>query len=146
MYFVDRHKIEGILAYMEKLMDEKAESYTSFKEKLLLERLTHLVIESIIDVGNQMIDGFIMRDPGSYEDIIDILTDEKVLPEENTAHYKAFIQLRKSIVQEYLAVDHDHIEGVWADSKEAVKSFPGRIRRYLDEEIGPVSAFSNANE
>ena len=37
------------------------------------------VIESIIDVGNTMIDGFIMRDPGGYEDIIDIMEDEKVI-------------------------------------------------------------------
>ena len=33
----------------------------------------------MMDVGNLMIDGFIMRDPGSYEDIIDILIDEKVI-------------------------------------------------------------------
>ena len=48
-------------------------------EKLALERVNYLLIESIIDVGNSMIDGFIMRDPGSYEDIIDILVDEKVM-------------------------------------------------------------------
>ena len=35
-------------------------------------------MESMMDVGNLMIDGFIMRDPGSYEDIIDILVDEKL--------------------------------------------------------------------
>lgn len=29
-----------------------------------------------------MIDGFIMRDPGSYEDIIDILVDERVIPKD----------------------------------------------------------------
>ena len=29
-----------------------------------------------------MIDGFIMRDPGSYEDIIDILMDERVISAE----------------------------------------------------------------
>lgn len=28
-----------------------------------------------------MIDGFIMRDPGSYDDIMDILVDEKVVTE-----------------------------------------------------------------
>ena len=29
-----------------------------------------------------MIDGFIMRDPGGYEDIIDIMEDEKVITKE----------------------------------------------------------------
>ncbi|WP_082233497.1 DUF86 domain-containing protein [Halobacillus massiliensis] len=148
MYFVDRHKIEEILNYMERLMEEqKLHSYSSsLADKLLLERITHLVIESIIDVGNQMIDGFIMRDPGSYEDIIDILTDETVLPEEEIDQYKTFIQLRKVIVQTYLTVDRQQLENVWQKSQHAVESFPKRIRRYLDEEIGPVSAFTNRNE
>ena len=41
-----------------------------------------------------MIDGFIMRDPGSYDDIIDILEDEKVIQSEQAIPLKAFISLR----------------------------------------------------
>ena len=33
-----------------------------------------------------MIDGFIMRDPGSYEDIIDIMEDERVITTEMAVH------------------------------------------------------------
>ena len=49
--------------------------------QLALERMVQISIDSVLDVGNAMIDGFIMRDPGSYEDIIDILLDEKVITE-----------------------------------------------------------------
>ena len=70
-----------------------------------LNDLTHVVIESIIDVGNSMIDGFIMRDPGSYEDIIDIMEDERVITPEMADPLKQVIELRKMIVREFTKVD-----------------------------------------
>ncbi|MBN9655495.1 DUF86 domain-containing protein [Halobacillus sp. GSS1] len=145
MYFVNREKIEEILSYMEKIQEEMMEhSYERFSNQLLLERMTQLNIEAIIDVGNMMIDGFIMRDPGSYEDVIDILTDEKVLPEDEQEAYKQFIQLRKMIVQQYTRIDHEKIVNVWQERKHSLQTFPSRVRRYLDNELGPVSAFSKS--
>lgn len=80
MYFVDRSKIEATLKHIDALLEEvKHINLTNRTEELALERAVHMIIESILDVGNMMIDGFIMRDPGSYHDIIDILIDEKVI-------------------------------------------------------------------
>src|SRR5690625_7813458 len=92
-------------------MDELLElldirSFTGAVEELARERIVHVLIEATIDVGNMMIDGFIMRDPGSYEDIIDILVDEKVLPNQDEAAYKALINLRTNLVRDYTAIDH----------------------------------------
>jgi len=80
VYFVDRNKITTNLQYLDKLLAifEAEENWLqSDITKLAVERIGHNVMESMMDVGNLMIDGFIMRDPGSYEDIIDILIDEK---------------------------------------------------------------------
>lgn len=78
MYFVDQKKIEETLVYVEQILNEvHHQRIDSFKDKLFLERAAEVMIESMLDVGNMMIDGFIMRDPGSFEDIIDILIDEK---------------------------------------------------------------------
>lgn len=81
MYFVDRGKIEETLTFMEAKLSAFAEQsqWKTAIEQAALERIAHTVIESMLDVGNTMIDGFIMRDPGSYEDIIDILEDEQVI-------------------------------------------------------------------
>ncbi|MFD2922734.1 DUF86 domain-containing protein [Halobacillus naozhouensis] len=144
MYFVDRKKIEELLLYMDTLLaEQKKQTFQTFSDYLGLERVTHLCVEIIIDVGNQMIDGFIMRDPGSYEDIIDILTDEKVLPEEELNAYKEIIRLRKMVVQHYLKVDHEAIMHSWDRNSESLSHFPDRVRKYLNDELGPVSAFSN---
>lgn len=143
MYFVDRKKIEETLAYIESLQApfEEIKPLQSKVERLALERIAQGWVEAIIDVGNQMIDGFIMRDPGSYIDIIDILWDEKVVTKENADQLKAIIGLRKLLVQSYTTIDHAHFLHVLTKNHQAIKEFPQRVQAYLDEELGPVSAF-----
>jgi len=144
MYFVDRSKIEKTLKYTEEILQEiDKHTYTSFAEKLSLERMVHVLIESTLDVGNMMIDGFIMRDPGSYEDIIDILVDEKVIPKEQEEDYKSFIKLRKMIVTDYIEVDHDVLGETMSRVKTTLDQFSSHIRTYLDNELGVANAFSN---
>ncbi|BAB07149.1 DUF86 domain-containing protein [Halalkalibacterium halodurans] len=143
MYFVDRKTIEETLRHMEKIVDHfcSQSEWTSETERLALERIAHLVIESVIDVGNSMIDGFIMRDPGSYEDIVDILIDENVVDEADGQSLKALIACRKLVVQAYTAIDHQQLKQTFDQHVEAVKRFPERVRTYLEKELGPVSAF-----
>ena len=66
-----------------------------------LERQFYLLIEWIVDIGNLLIDTLIMRDPGSYEDIIMILEDEKVITTHNANSLKKLTSLRKLFVKEY---------------------------------------------
>lgn len=144
MYFVDREKIEKtLLFYEENLQLIVAANWTSVVEKKALERISHLTIEAILDVGNSMIDGFIMRDPGSYEDIIDILEDEKVVTTEVANELKEIIRFRKVIVQDYLEINHDELILSLQKNKESLASFPQAVRSYLENELGPVSAFKN---
>ncbi|WP_144461481.1 type VII toxin-antitoxin system HepT family RNase toxin [Siminovitchia fortis] len=143
MYFVDREKIEKTLMYMERqiqLFKEKKE-WESMVEKNALERIAQTVIESILDTGNAMIDGFIMRDPGSYDDIIDILTDEKVITDDMSESLKTVINFRKMLVQQYIEVDHGQVQSMLKEEINALKQFAPKVREYLTNELGPVSAF-----
>jgi uncharacterized protein YutE (UPF0331/DUF86 family) len=145
LYFVDREKIEVVLQYMEEQLAilEKKNNWDSPIEKLALERIGHTVVESILDVGNAMIDGFIMRDPGSYEDIIDILLDEKVVREDMSKDLKVIVEWRKKLVQEYTTVTHTELTEALGKVLSTLKQFPTAIRHYLETELGPVSAFRN---
>lgn len=145
MYFVDRGKIEATLLFLEKQFSlfEQIKNWDSPIEKAAMERVSHLMIESILDVGNSMIDGFIMRDPGSYEDIVDILDDEKVINKELSASCKQLITYRKMLVQDYIEINHAEIMEVFAKQLPVMKQFPSSVREYLLNELGPVSAFRN---
>jgi len=144
MYFVDRKKINTTLSYMKSIIPllEKSPSLSSNAiGELALERIAQNIIESITDVGNSMIDGFIMRDPGSYEDIIDILTDEKVIPAEMEGPIKEVLALRKMLVRDFVSVNHQEVAKTLLVNIEALKQFPDKIEHYLTHELGPVSAF-----
>lgn len=144
MYFVDRSKIRETLQYIDHLFNiTDNETFETEMEKLSLERITHMLIEAMLDVGNMMIDGFIMRDPGSYEDIVDILVDERVLPEEDSVYFKELVQLRQMIVQEYKNIDHAKLRAVITDHKQQLAMFSTHIETYLDNELGVAHAFSN---
>ncbi|MCH1625541.1 type VII toxin-antitoxin system HepT family RNase toxin [Ferdinandcohnia quinoae] len=145
MYFVDREKIERTLKFIEEhlLLFNNHSVWTSIIEKKALERISQLLIDAVLDVGNSMIDGFIMRDPGSYDDIIDILEDEKVITSAHANQFKDIIRLRKILVQDYLEVNHDELILTIRENLTCVQSFPQAIRTYLENELGPVSAFSN---
>ena len=49
------------------------------------ERLVHVAIECLADIGNVLIDALLMRDPASYVDIIDVLRDEEVVSRDTAA-------------------------------------------------------------
>lgn len=149
MYFVDRNQIEKALNHIEELLAlyKKEEAWNEdLIHSLALTRLSHDIIEAIIDVGNTMIDGFIMRDPGSYEDIIDIMDDEKVITQEMIDPIKKVIGLRTMIVREFIAVDTNIIITTMDESYDALHLFPEKVRHYLENELGPVSAFLPADE
>ncbi|MEK3937516.1 DUF86 domain-containing protein [Sporosarcina sp. FSL W7-1349] len=144
MYFIDRKRISGTLEKMESLLILYKNGNGWIEDEiheLALERIAHVIIESIIDVGNSMIDGFIMRDPGSYEDIIDIMEDERVITSEMAQPLKQVIELRKMIVREFTEVDHQQVDGVLTVTFDALREFPKRVQYYLENELGPVSAF-----
>lgn len=144
MYFVDRDKLEKTLVFLEKQISlfSSQDQWSTAIEKSALERITHLMIEAVLDVGNDMIDGFIMRDPGSYEDIIEILMDENVVASETGKSLKVLIQNRKVLVQLYTEIDHKELQNQFSSQINALALFPKNVRDYLANQLGPVSAFN----
>lgn len=138
MYFVDRNNIEQTLRFFETQLAlfDSTPAWQSEIEKRALERISHLMIECILDVGNDMIDGFIMRDPGSYDDIMDILTDEKVVAEDEANKLAVLDLFQKaacsgiSASRSSGAVYADHVKQGRAESLSGpCKNLPGnRIR------------------
>lgn len=149
MYFVDRNKITITLKHLDEITSifEKEENWLKDDISILaLQRIAHNVMEAMMDVGNYIIDGFIMRDPGSYEDIIDILIDEKVVTSDMEKPLKDVVGLRKMIVREFVNVDNKHVLKVLTDSLDTIKRFSPLVANYLENELGPVSAFLPENE
>lgn len=141
MYFVDREELALKLDYIDALSNELAQS-----EGFALERIAHMLIESVVDVGNMIIDGFIMRDPGSYKDVLDILEMEKVIPVQYAEMMRSTLYLRQWFVRDYINIDHAEVKRVFMDNIESYQHFKAHVNTFIEHELGPVSAFGKGGK
>lgn len=141
LYFIDSKKITTNLVYMDSLLTT-FESQQDWKKdsihELAVARIANVLIEAVIDVGNTLIDGFIMRDPGSYEDIIDILVDEKVITPEMDAPLKALISHRRVLVRDILEVNIDALLATMNEVLPTLKQFKPAVEAFVEKEAGIV--------
>ncbi|UQZ36038.1 DUF86 domain-containing protein [Paenibacillus sp. PK3_47] len=141
MYYVNRKQIEDILAQIpfitEGLRSSAANWDGSTLTGFIQERSLHLAIEVVTDVGSCLIDGFIMRDAGSYEDIISIIHEEQVFGASGIyGVLTELVALRKPLVQDYYVWDRSVLHPLTPVLPEVLERFASEVRRYLDQELG----------
>ncbi|MGN7469397.1 DUF86 domain-containing protein [Brevibacillus sp. SAFN-007a] len=143
MYDVNTKRIDQVLAYMssmldllDKLRERGAEAVLADEVAVAaMERALHLSIEGIVDVGNALIDGFIMRDPGSYSDIVEILRDEQVITDEQAVTLTRVVDFRKHLVIGYTSVPAGEMFALVNESIEAMRRFDPQVRAFLQKEL-----------
>jgi len=108
---------------------------TAFAE----ERALHLAIEAVTDVGSFLIDGFMMRDASSYEDIVDVLRTEGVLPEETADGLKALVGLRRSLTQDYMDLPRNGLRDDLEGTAELLERFAPLVTAFIRKELQPFA-------
>ena len=139
MYYVNREQIAVRLQALPEIaaaLQTLAEQWDgNILQGLAQERALHLAIETVTDVGSFLIDGFIMRDASSYEDIIEITSGEGVYPD----HLKPFlinlVRLRKALVQDYYEWQHDDLHPLLVQLPEAIEQYREAVKHYLQQEL-----------
>jgi uncharacterized protein YutE (UPF0331/DUF86 family) len=99
------------------------------------ERLLHLGIELVTDVGSLLIDGFIMRDASSYEDIIDILRTEGVFDEDLYDPLQQLVRLRKPLVQDYTTLQRGELHPLTAFIPAMLPQFASSVKQFMAKEL-----------
>lgn len=140
MYFVDRNQIERRLAFIDVLTegcreaDARKSADFSLTESLAQERLLHLAVETVTDVGSLLIDAFILRDAASYEDIIDILKDEGAIDAALHAPLAGLVRLRRPLVQDYVDWPRDRAHEAMASLPAVLERFRESVRAFIARE------------
>lgn len=101
------------------------------------ERALHLAIEVVTDVGSLLIDKFILRDASSYEDIIDIIRAEGMLPDDAAVHFRELIGLRRALTQHYMELDRTRLrpkEKLIATA-DLLDKYPGCVNAFIEKEM-----------
>ena len=104
-------------------------------EGLAQERALHLAAEIATDVGHALIDGFIMRDASSYEDIIDIIAEEGVISQESAEPLRSLVLLRKTLVQEYDRWPRQELHPLTPALPRVLMGFSDQVEAYLEKEL-----------
>ncbi|TYP73918.1 DUF86 domain-containing protein [Paenibacillus methanolicus] len=140
MYYVNREQISVRLAVIPDVAGAMRALSQQWRGELLQglaqERALHLAIEIVTDVGSYIIDGFIMRDASSYEDIIDIIAEEGVFPGEVKEAVMELVKLRKPLVQDYFAWPAGELHPLTIALPDVLEQFKRSVEAYVLQELG----------
>lgn len=138
MYYVNQEQIDQRLDLIPTLQQTAIQLLQEWEAENRIqwfaqERLLHLAIEIVTDVGSSLIDAFIMRDASSYEDIMEIIYEEKVISESSFRSLKELVRWRKSLVQSYYELEHGEIHPLLPAIAEVLPVFAQEVRQYIKE-------------
>jgi uncharacterized protein YutE (UPF0331/DUF86 family) len=140
VYYVNREQIDLRLKALPDVADAlealAADWRGTVLQGLAQERALHLAVEIVTDVGSYLIDGFIMRDASSYEDIIEIIGEEGVFPAERKEPLAGLVRLRKPLVQDYWQWDRAALHPLTPRLPDVLRAFRRDVESYLERELG----------
>ncbi|WP_270170054.1 DUF86 domain-containing protein [Paenibacillus sp. SYP-B4298] len=139
MYYVNseqiKQRLDVIPDLVEALQTLEQQWQGTLLQGLAQERALHLAIETVTDVGSCLIDGFIMRDASSYEDIIDIIGGEGVFPGELHSLLLELVKLRKPLVQDYYVWERAALHPLTTKLPACLTGFARAVSEYLEREL-----------
>ncbi|MFC5703820.1 DUF86 domain-containing protein [Cohnella faecalis] len=140
MYYVNREGIDSRLNCIPEIVEALAAAASDWRgtlaEGLAQERALHLAAEIVTDIGSALIDGFLMRDASSYEDIIEIIATEQVISPEVSVPLTQLVALRKALVQQYDTWPRRELHPLSAALPALLNDFAIQVRGYLAKELG----------
>lgn len=142
MYYVNLEQIEQRLQFMsiissgcKKVASEWEERSSDLTLQLAQERLLILAIESITDVGSLLIDGFLMRDASSYEDIIEILQVERVFDADLGAVLLELVKQRRALMQDYVNWDRTTLHPLTGQLPNVLPKLAEAVAAFIRKEL-----------
>jgi uncharacterized protein YutE (UPF0331/DUF86 family) len=139
MYYVNREQIavrlNSITEVASALQSLAANWQGTVLEGLAQERALHLAIETVTDVGSFLIDGFILRDASSYEDIIEITGEAGAFPADMQATLTELVKLRKPLVQDYYVWKRTELHPLTEVLSTLMPAFKDAVEDYLKREL-----------
>jgi uncharacterized protein YutE (UPF0331/DUF86 family) len=139
MYYVNREQIEVRLQAIPDIASALQSLASNWQgtllEGLAQERALHLAIETITDVGSYLIDGFILRDASSYEDIVEITGEAGAFPAAMQPLLIELVKLRKPIVQDYYSWPRTELHAMTRELPDQLREFGHSVEQYLEREL-----------
>ena len=112
---------------------------------IAFERIAQMLIESSVDIGNMIIDAFILRYPGNYKDVIDILELEGVISKDTQNHINDTVKIRKQFAHHYTELEVETLVPLFDTSIPYYRQFVKEVTQFLKKENVPITAFGKGD-
>jgi uncharacterized protein YutE (UPF0331/DUF86 family) len=96
-----------------------------------MERYLQLAVECVLAVGNHIIAGLNLRKPSTYEQIIQILGDEKIITKKAMTLSRPVPSLRSLLVHDSSAINREKLFDVAKESLPAFEELAKAYQRFL---------------
>jgi uncharacterized protein YutE (UPF0331/DUF86 family) len=141
MYFINHEQIDGRIQFLTVLAEASQQLEAQWAQgkhltwQLSQERVLHLAIETVTDIGSLLIDAFILRDASSYEDIVEIVHGEGAYSESLTETLLQLVKLRKPLVQDYVEWSRQDLHPLIPKLPAAFEEFAASVRAFIKSEL-----------
>ena len=140
MYYVDEKQIEKRLDFIPLLSQSIQQLKETWRADDILhalaeERVLHLAIETVTDIGSYLIDGLMLREASSYEDIMQVLADEEVFSDETFQSLHELVRLRRPLVQQYVDWERGKPHRLLGELDNVLQEFHTGVVQFLEREL-----------
>ncbi len=95
------------------------------------ERALHVAIECVTDAANLIIDALVMREPGSYADIVRVIAEEGVVDRTFPEQFSDALTFRNQLVREYYQLKPADVARAVQTCAPLFAAFVRSVRDYL---------------
>lgn len=136
---IDKHLIEKKLRKIEEFLRElkevKIKNIAEFKQdivvKRFIERNIELAIEQMIDVCKHLIAGLNLKEPETYAECFDILSENSIISKKTLNIFKSMVRFRNILIHAYNGIEDSITYGIYKKHLQDFSIFISAIREYL---------------
>lgn len=104
---------------------------TDKRARRFVERTLHILIEACIDIAQHIISDEHFREPSNYRDTFAVLTENKILHQDDLENFENMASFRNLLVHYYEKVDDEVVFGIFKKNLDDFDLFASRIIEYL---------------
>ncbi len=137
---VDEELISRKLSQLRQYADELSraddinwEKYRSdIRSRAFVERYLHLAIEEVMDISNHIISFHQWREPESFRDIFQVLSENGAIPEQDLSSFQNMASFRNMLVHRYERIEDEVVFGIFKKRLSDFYHFIYLIKSWLE--------------
>jgi len=131
-------KLSRLQSYVDELKAASDITWQVYRHDLrsraFVERYLHLAIEELIDIANHIVSFQQWREPEGYRDLLMILSEKQVIPEETLSTFQNMASFRNMLVHRYETIDPELVFGFFSKHLGDFDLFAALISQWVQKQ------------